>query len=115
MKIIFILLIFIFPNIANAENFNFKKIVDLKDPWGSTFINENSLLITEKGGFIKLVDLKNKKINLINHNLNFLEHGQGGLLDILFNDNFIYISYSENRGNWKTSTSIAKAKFNNKI
>ena len=114
MKIIFILLIFIFPNIANAENFNFKKIVDLKDPWGSTFINENSLLITEKGGFIKLVDLKNKKINLINHNLNFLEHGQGGLLDILFNDNFIYISYSENRGNWKTSTSIAKAKFNNK-
>ena len=114
MKIIFILLIFIFPNIANAENFNFKKIVDLKDPWGSTFINENSLLITEKGGFIKLIDLKNKNTNLINHNLNFLEHGQGGLLDILFNDNFIYISYSENRGNWKTSTSIARAKFNDK-
>ena len=91
MKLIFILLIFIFPNIANAENFNFKKIVDLKDPWGSTFVNENSLLITEKGGLIKLVDLKNKNINLINHNLNFLEHGQGGLLDILFNDNFIYI------------------------
>ena len=114
MKIIFILLIFIFPNIANAENFNFKKIVDLKDPWGSTFVDQNNILITEKGGVIKLVNIKNKDINLINHNLNFLEHGQGGLLDILFNDNFIYISYSENRGNWKTSTSIAKAKFNNK-
>ena len=113
MKIIFILLIFIFPNIAYTESFAFKKIVDLKDPWGSTFVDKNNILITEKSGFIKLVNINNKNINLINHNLNFLEHGQGGLLDILFNDNFVYISYSENRGNWKTSTSIAKAKFNN--
>ena len=87
MKIFFILLIFIFSNIASAENLNFKKIIDLKDPWGSTFIDENNLLITEKGGLIKLVNISNKKTNLLNHNLNFLEHGQGGLLDILFNDN----------------------------
>ena len=109
MKIIFILLILFVPNIAYAENFSFKKIVDLRDPWGSTFIDDNNILITEKGGSIKLVDIKNKNINLINHNLNFLEHGQGGLLDILTNDNFVYVSYSENRGNWKTSTSIARA------
>ena len=114
MKIFFILLIFIFSNIASAENLNFKKIIDLKDPWGSTFIDENNLLITEKGGLIKLVNISNKKTNLLNHNLNFLEHGQGGLLDILFNNSFVYIAYTENRGDWKTSTSIAKAKFNNK-
>ena len=114
MKILFILFIFIFSNIVNAKDLKFKKIVDLKDPWGSTFIDDNNILITEKGGSIKLIDIKNKKINQINHNLNFLEHGQGGLLDILTNDNFVYVSYSENRGNWKTSTSIAKAKFNKK-
>ena len=114
MKIIFIFLILISSNIAWAKNLNFKKIVDLKDPWGSTFIDQNNILITEKGGVIKLVNIKSKDINLIKHNLNFLEHGQGGLLDILFNNNFIYVSYSENRGNWKTSTSIAKAKFDNK-
>ena len=114
MKIFFILLIFIFSNIASAENLNFKKIIELKDPWGSTFIDENNLLITEKGGLIKLVNISNKKTNLINHNLNFLEHGQGGLLDIIFNKNFVYIAYTENRGGWKTSTSIAKAKFDNK-
>ncbi len=108
------MLIFIFSNIASAENLNFKKIVDLKDPWGSTFIDENNLLITEKSGVIKLVNISNKKTNLINHNLNFLEHGQGGLLDIIFNENFVYIAYTENRGDWKTSTSIAKAKFDNK-
>ncbi len=114
MKITFILFIFIFSNIANAENFNFKKIVDLKDPWGSTFIDKNNMLITEKSGAIKLVNLNNKNINIVSHNLNFLEHGQGGLLDILFNNNFVYIAYTENRGDWKTSTSIAKAKFDKK-
>ena len=114
MKILFILLIFIFPNIASAKNLNFTKIVDLKAPWGSTFIDENNILITEKGGAIKIVNIKNKNINRINHNLNFLEHGQGGLLDIIFNNSFIYISYSENRGDWKTSTSIARSKFNKK-
>ena len=114
MKIFFILIIFIFSNIASAENLNFKKIIELKDPWGSTFIDENNLLITEKGGLIKLVNISNKKTNLVNHNLNFLEHGQGGLLDIIFNKNFVYIAYTENRGGWKTSTSIAKAKFDNK-
>ena len=108
MKILFILLIFIFPNIASAKNLNFVKIVDLKTPWGSTFIDENNILISEKGGAIKIINIISKNINTINHNLNFLEHGQGGLLDILFSNNFVYISYSENRGDWKTSTSIAK-------
>ena len=36
------------------------------------------------------------------------------MLDILYKDNFIYISYTENRENWKTSTSIAKAKLDKK-
>ena len=101
-------------NVSFAENLIFKKIVDLNDPWGSTFINNNELLITEKSGKIKLINLNSKKISEVNHNLNYLEHGQGGLLDILFKDSFIYISYSENRGGGKTSTSIAKAKFDEK-
>jgi quinoprotein glucose dehydrogenase len=33
------------------------------------------------------------------------------LLDIIYQDNTVWISYSENRSNWKTSTSIAKAMF----
>jgi len=85
----------------------------LKDPWGSTFVDENNLIITEKNGSIKLFNIKSKKITSLEHNLDFIEHGQGGLLDILYYNNYIYVSYSENRGNWKTSTSIAKSKFNN--
>jgi quinoprotein glucose dehydrogenase len=37
-----------------------------------------------------------------------------GLLDIVYKENKLWISYTEDRGNWKTSTSIAKAKFDKK-
>ena len=89
-------------------------MIELDDPWGSSFLNDDELIITEKGGKIKIFDIKLKKIFEVGHNLNFLEHGQGGLLDILYKDSFVYISYSEDRGNWKSSTSIARAEFNKK-
>ena len=100
--------------ISNGNSFEIKlsKIVDLENPWGSTFINNDELLVTEKYGSIKLINLKNKKVTSINHNINFLVDGQGGLLDILYKDEFVYVSYSENRGSGKSSTSITKGKFN---
>ena len=53
------LVLFIVTN-SVAEKFNFKKIIDLKSPWGSTFINNKELLITEKSGSIKLINLNTK-------------------------------------------------------
>ena len=100
--------------ISNGNSFEIKisKILDLENPWGSTFVNNDELLVTEKYGSIKLINLKNKKVSSINHNINFLVDGQGGLLDILYKDEFVYVSYSEDRGSGKTSTSITKGKFN---
>ena len=97
---------------SNASTLSFKKIVNLNEPWGSTFLNDHELLITEKSGEIKLVNLKTKNITKINHNLEVLEYGQGGLLDILYKDNIVWVTYTEDRGNYKTSTSIARGKFN---
>ena len=112
MKKIF-LLIFIFlhfHSVSIAKNLKFSKIASLDKPWGSSFISNDEIIITEKSGKIKIVNTLNGNVAEIKHNLNFLEYGQGGLLDILYKDNFIYVSYTENRANWKTSTSIAKAK-----
>ena len=115
MKNIFIIILLCFlPKFTLAENFDLKKIIDLKDPWGSSFINENEIIITEKEGKIKIVNINSNKITEIKHNLKYLVDGQGGLLDILFKEGFIYISYSEDRGDSKSSTSIARAKFNKK-
>ena len=111
---IFVVIIIFFCSNLNATEFNLKKILNLNEPWGSSFINENELLITEKSGIIKIINLKKKEISTIDHNLNVLEYGQGGLLDILYKDNVVWVSYTEDRGNYKTSTSIARGDFNRK-
>ena len=108
-----IIFLFFFSLSAEAEEFKLDKLVSLNKPWGSTFVDNDHLLVTEQSGSIKLVNIRTKEISIVKHNLKFLEYGQGGLLDIIYQDNIVWISYSENRGNWKTSTSIAKGEFNN--
>jgi len=95
-----------------AANLKFTKIINLDKSWGSSFISDNEMIITEKSGKIKIVNIKNGNVTKVEHNLNFLETGQGGLLDIIYKDNNLWISYAENRGNSKTSTSVARGKFN---
>tara|TARA_Y100000992_G_scaffold87920_1_gene56510 strand:- start:207 stop:1295 length:1089 start_codon:yes stop_codon:yes gene_type:complete len=116
VKKFFFLIFFIlfFSSNSFSQDYNFKRLVKLDGPWGSSFLNDNELIVSEKSGKIKIIDVNLNKVSNIKHNLNFLDYGQGGLLDILFEDGFIYVSYSENRGNWKSSTSIAKAKFDQK-
>ena len=115
MKKIFLILIFILSySKASSENLKFTKIANLNNPWGSSFLNDNEIIITEKGGNIKVVNIINNQVNNLEHNLDFLEDGQGGLLDILHKENKIWISYTENRGNSKTSTSIALANLDKK-
>jgi quinoprotein glucose dehydrogenase len=114
VKKYFLLIIFflLFASKSYANNYIFTKIIELDEPWGSSFINSDEIIITEKSGKIKIVNVILKEVSKIKHNLNFLEVGQGGLLDIFYQDRTLWISYSENRGDEKTSTSIAKAKFN---
>jgi aldose sugar dehydrogenase len=111
--VIFIIISLIFFKTRKSENNNIileKQKIELTKPWSLTIIEKDKYLITEKEGNIILYDgITNKKIK---HNLNILDRGQGGLLDILFNNEYIYVSYSENRGEGKSSTSIAKAKYN---
>jgi len=114
MKHFFLIIFLFFLNhtFSYSDNFNFEKITELNDPWGSSFINNDEIIVTEKSGKIKIINIVTKEILEVQHNLNFLEYGQGGLLDIIYQNNTVWISYTENRINWKTSTSIAKAKLN---
>jgi len=112
MKKLFIFLFFfIYPNL-HALEITLEKIVDgLNNPWSLSFIDQENIIFTEKSGKLYTLNLKDKKISEIKHNLSVLEGGQGGLLDVLYNKDQVYISYSENRGDWKTSTSVAKGRF----
>ena len=66
--VLVILFIFSFTSISQSENFNLKKIASLAKPWGSTFINDRELLITEKIGKIKLVNIDDGKIIALDKN-----------------------------------------------
>ena len=113
MKKLFIFLfLFSFSNLYPA-NIKFEKILDdLDNPWSLSFVDKENIIITEKNGKLLASNLVNKNTKEIKHNLSLINLGQGGLLDVLYKDKQIYISYSENRGNWKTSTSVAKGTFN---
>ena len=78
-------------------------------------MTDKDILVTEKSGNLLKINLLNKKIDKLTHNLNILENGQGGLLEVLFENNEIFVSYSENRGDGKSSTSVAKASIKNNI
>ena len=112
MKKLFIIYLLLLTNLS-ADDYKLEKIIKgLDSPWSLTFLNSQNLLVTEKPGNIKLINLKEKIIKDIRHNLKVLEDGQGGLLDILYNDSTVFVSYSENRLKGMSSTSVARAKLN---
>ncbi len=109
-RIIFFL--FLFSVSSEAAELNFKKIADFRNPWGSTFVSNNEILLTEVSGNLKLINIESGSITEVKHNLKVLEDGQGGLLDILYKDGVVWVSYSEDHGKSKTTTSVAKGNFN---
>ncbi|MDC1157940.1 PQQ-dependent sugar dehydrogenase [Pelagibacteraceae bacterium] len=113
-KITLIALLFFFQafNISANEPKLDQIIHGLDNPWSLTFLNNDRVLITEKSGNLLLVNLSNKKTQKIKHNLNILEDGQGGLLEVLYYKDQVFVSYTEDRKKGKTSTSVAKAEFN---
>ena len=112
MKKILIIFLLFFSNLS-ANHIKLERMTKgFESPWSLTFIDSQNLILTEKPGNIKFLDLKRNIIKNISHNLKVLEDGQGGLLDILYKDNTVFVSYSENRSNGMSSTSVARAKFN---
>ena len=114
-RIILIFLIYIFKfSILSSSETKLKELIDgFNSPWSISFINEDNILVTEKSGNLFKINLNTKKVDKLRHNLNILEDGQGGLLEVLYKNNEIFVSYSENRGNGKSSTSVAKASYKN--
>ena len=104
------------PNVyASESSYSVIEISsNLNEPWGMTFIDHKSLLITEKTGSIINVNSVTGDKFEIEHDLDFYYYGQGGLLDILYHDEYVYVSYSEDRGDGKSSTSIARGLYNDR-
>ena len=113
ISLIFLIYLSQFLNLSSNELKLEEVIKGLNKPWSLSFMTDKDVLITEKSGSLLKINLINKEIKKLTHNLNILEDGQGGLLEVLFNNNEIFVSFSENRGSGKSSTSVAKASITN--
>ena len=112
-----ILLIFLSNNILLAQDkfsnykqypktnqkFKLVKVTDkLNYPWGMTFIDKEHLLVTEKNGRLLKINIKNGFKKEIKHEIQSIKFKnekkistqQGGLLDVLYNNGWVYFSYS---------------------
>ena len=90
-------------------------------PWGMAFLNERELIWTEKKGVLKKMNILTAEVTVIKAKFkNLYNKGQGGLLDIALDPNFIknhriYFTYSFSKGR-KQSTALSKGQLKgNKI
>ena len=77
-KFNFLIFFLIFSSSGYSQNYSFKKIAKLDEPWGSSFISNEEIIVTEKDGKIKIVNINSNNTFEIKHNLNILNVGQGG-------------------------------------
>ena len=117
--LIFIVLYTVFACAQDKNPVNTKHsyevvVKDLNNPWGFTFLPDNSILITEKEG--RIIHFKNGKKTEIKNVPEVYNRGQGGLLDIVLHPNYsnngwIYFTYASSEGKDKGGhTALMRAK-----
>ena len=84
--------------------------VSLDFPWGMTWLDTEHLLITQKSGEIFLVNTKSYEQTSVTHKIPFVQHGQGGLLDIISEGNQVWLSGSVVKEG-EFTTAVYQAKF----
>ncbi len=82
-------------------------------PWGMVFVDENTILFTERQGSFKVLDLKTKAVQTLETTIDAKQGGQAGLLDVALDTGFakthkIYFVYAKTV-NQKHTTTLARA------
>ena len=68
---------------SQAARFELQPVIDgLGIPWGLAFISDAEIIITERGGKIRLVNIETGKLRALKGTPAVLADGQGGMLDV---------------------------------
>ena len=115
MRIIILILLISFASNAWANSFvtgsagsrlEGEVVSKFNKPWAMSFINNDTLLITTKGGKLWLVNRRGEQ-SLVSETPKVFEGGQGGLGDVVLHPNYksnklVYISYIDSDDEGKT-------------
>ncbi len=100
---------------ADEKQLQLKSVYSgLSVPWGMDWVGANQLLVTEKSGNLKLINLATQKATKVQGLPAIEVNGQGGLLDVKVSpnftkDNWIYFTYSKLIDNGESATTLARA------
>ena len=93
-----------------------KSNLDLSYPWGMTWVDKTTLLITEKkSARIILFDTLNNTSKIISHNIPVAPWGQGGLLDIITEGDNVWITCSIMKNKLLTTAVYKSTLHNNSL
>lgn len=100
----------------NAELY----FADAGIPWGMAWLPSGDMLITLRGGELKLVNHTTRTAKIITGLPAIAVGGQGGLLDIVVHPDYakngwLYISYAKTDGRGNKSTAIMRAKLKGNV
>lgn len=108
------------PTTIKSESMTLRleQVVDgLGIPWGMSFLSANELLVTERDGTVRLVEIDSGRVRQLKNVPDVLADGQGGLLDVALspdykNDHWIYFTYVKDIEG-EGATVLARAKLVN--
>lgn len=104
------------PYAANAAHpFQVEAVAQFEEPWAMTFLPDGSLLITEKPGRLKRLDLQSGSLIDISGVPDVVYGGQGGFGDVLPHPDFasnhiVYVSYAEKGEGDTAGAAVARAR-----
>ena len=89
-------------------------VTGLGVPWGMAFLSADQLLLTERAGIVRLLDLKTGSTVNLAGTPDVVAEGQGGMLDVAIGPNYaaegwIYFTYTK-RSRSETATTLARAR-----
>ncbi len=90
-------------------------VAQFREPWAMTFLPDGRLLVTEKKGALKLVDVASGRAGDIVGIPRIAYGGQGGFGDVILHPRFaenqtVYVSYSEPGEGSTNGAAVARAK-----
>lgn len=90
-------------------------VAQFREPWAMVFLPDGRLLVTEKKGALKLVDVSTGKAGDISGVPKVAYGGQGGFGDVILHPRFaqnqiVYVSYSEPGEGDENGAAVARAK-----
>jgi glucose/arabinose dehydrogenase len=87
----------------------------LNNPWAIAFLPDRRIILTEKGGGIRIIGADGKVSEPVTGGPTVVTRGQGGLLDVALDPAFatnrlVYFSYSEGQADGTNNTAVARGR-----